>query len=118
MRLSAGVTPYGRRKASGQNSRKGKEIRGLPTGTALSVAVGVRVRLAVLVLLCGNPLGVSAQTKAIGVTASRWHFDPAVIEGEQGDRVTLTMHSVGGTHGFAIPELRVKTTIPKGGEPG
>lgn len=79
--------------------------------------MAVRVRLAALVLLCGNPLGVFAQTKAIEVTASRWHFDPAIIEVDEGDRVTLTLHSADGTHGFAIPEFRVKTTIPKGGAP-
>jgi cytochrome c oxidase subunit 2 len=72
---------------------------------------------ALVLLLSGNPLGVFAQTKTIEVVASRWRFDPAIIEVEEGDRVTLTMHSADGTHGFAIPELRVKTTIPKGGAP-
>ena len=35
----------------------------------------------------------------------------------EGDEVRLTLRSVDGTHGFAIKDLKVKVTIPKGGAP-
>jgi cytochrome c oxidase subunit II len=58
-----------------------------------------------------------ASVKAIEVTASRFEFQPERIEVEEGDHVRLTLHSADTKHGLAIPELGVKTTIPKGGAP-
>lgn len=51
------------------------------------------------------------------VTASRFHFEPASLEVTEGDRIALTLRSADGTHGIAIPEFKVKATIPKGGSP-
>jgi cytochrome c oxidase subunit 2 len=58
-----------------------------------------------------------ASVKTIEVTASRFEFQPERIEVKEGDHVRLTIHSADTKHGFAIPELGVKTAIPKGGAP-
>jgi cytochrome c oxidase subunit 2 len=50
------------------------------------------------------------------ITASRFKFDPAVIEVAEGDEVRLVLRSVDSLHGLAIKELKVKVKIPKGGE--
>ena len=55
--------------------------------------------------------------KVFEVTASRYRFEPASLEVTEGDRVILTLRSADTTHGFAIPELKVKATVPKGGAP-
>ncbi len=55
--------------------------------------------------------------KSFDITASRFEFQPATIEVNEGDHVKLTLHSADTTHGFAIAELKVKMKIPKGGAP-
>jgi cytochrome c oxidase subunit II len=55
--------------------------------------------------------------KSFDITASRFEFQPGTIEVAEGDHVKLTLHSADTTHGFAIPELKVKMKIPKGGAP-
>ena len=51
------------------------------------------------------------------ITASRFKFDPALIEVAQGDEVRLVLRSADSVHGLAIKELKVKVKIPKGGDP-
>jgi len=58
-----------------------------------------------------------APVKAFEVTASRFEFTPEKIEVAEGDHVKLTLRSADTTHGMAIPELKVKVKIPKGGMP-
>jgi len=53
--------------------------------------------------------------KSFEITASRFKFDPSVLEVTEGDEVRLTLHSADGTHGFAIKEMKVKLAVPKGG---
>jgi cytochrome c oxidase subunit 2 len=55
--------------------------------------------------------------RSFEITASRFKFEPALIEVHQGDEVRLVMRSADGVHGLAIQELKVKVKIPKGGEP-
>lgn len=50
------------------------------------------------------------------ITASRFKFDPPLVEVAEGDEVHLVLRSADGPHGFAIKELKVKVKIPKGGE--
>jgi cytochrome c oxidase subunit 2 len=50
------------------------------------------------------------------ITASRFKFDPAVIEVAEGDQVRLVLRSADSLHGLAIKELKVKVKIPKGGD--
>jgi cytochrome c oxidase subunit 2 len=75
-----------------------------PWALAAVLVVAVRTGLA----------GESPRT--IQVTASRFKFEPAVIEVQQGEAVSLVLHSADTTHGLAIPAYRVKVTIPKGGD--
>lgn len=70
-------------------------------------------------LLCPLLLALAAQAapaRVIAVTAARFQFDPAVIEVEQGEAVSLRLRSLDGKHGIEIKAYGVKVTIPKGGE--
>ncbi|SRR6266851_7855453 len=58
-----------------------------------------------------------APAKVFEITTSRYRFEPAILEVTEGDRVVLTLHSADTTHGIAIPEFKVKATVPKGGAP-
>jgi cytochrome c oxidase subunit 2 len=49
------------------------------------------------------------------ITASRFEYDPAVVEVNEGDLVRLTLRSADTAHGLEIKELKVKIKIPKGG---
>jgi cytochrome c oxidase subunit 2 len=55
--------------------------------------------------------------KSFEVTASRFRFEPAVLEVAEGDTVVLTLRSADTTHGLAIKALGVKIVIPKNREP-
>lgn len=55
--------------------------------------------------------------KSFEVTASRFKFEPAVLEVTEGDTVVLTLRSADTIHGLAIKALGVKIVIPKNGEP-
>jgi cytochrome c oxidase subunit 2 len=50
------------------------------------------------------------------ITASRFGYDPAVLEVNEGDEVRLTLRSTDTLHGLEIKELKVKIKIPKGGD--
>ena len=89
---------------------------------ALREAEGLRWIVAWMlgsVLLGGGPVEDrdSAPPKAFEITASRYRFEPAILEVTEGDRVVLTLRSADTTHGFAIAEFKVKASVPKGGAP-
>lgn len=72
----------------------------------------------VLATLIVSEVGAAGgAVRAFELTASRFAFEPAALEVNEGDTVRLTLRSADVTHGFAIKELKVKTAIPKGGEP-
>ena len=50
------------------------------------------------------------------VTASRYRFEPPLIEVTEGDRVLVTVRSTDVEHGWAIKKLKVKTVVPSGGQ--
>ena len=56
-------------------------------------------------------------TRTFEITASRYRFEPSVLEVTEGDHVILTLRSGDTTHGLSIPELKVKAVVPKGGAP-
>ena len=90
------------------------------TGRAPSFARVGALSWFALASILGTPSGARDKgpaVKAFDITVSRYKYDPSVIEVTEGDEVRLTLHSVDGTHGFAIKELKVKVTIPKGGAP-
>jgi cytochrome c oxidase subunit 2 len=62
-----------------------------------------------------RPAGEAEQARRVEVTASRYAFEPALIEVRQGETVEIVAHSKDTDHGFAIKALGVKLAIPKGG---
>lgn len=55
-------------------------------------------------------------TRSFEVIASRFKFEPEVLEVDQGDRVVLHMRSADTAHGLAIKEFKVKKDLPDTGE--
>jgi heme/copper-type cytochrome/quinol oxidase subunit 2 len=53
----------------------------------------------------------------VQVVASRFTFEPAAIQVIAGESVRLVVRSKDGTHGFAIPKLKIDLHIPDNGEP-
>jgi cytochrome c oxidase subunit 2 len=54
----------------------------------------------------------------VQVVASKFMFEPAVIEVTAGERVRLVIRSKDVVHGFAVPTLNIDVRIPNsGGEP-
>jgi cytochrome c oxidase subunit 2 len=51
------------------------------------------------------------------MTASRFKFEPAMLQVSEGDRVRLTLRSMDTEHGLEIKKLKVKVAVPKGGDP-
>lgn len=81
--------------------------------------LSVSVRAAALLVLAAAPFVTHAASSPVPreVVASRFKFDPEVIEAVEGERVTLSVRSADGVHGFAIKKLKVKAAIPRGGQP-
>jgi cytochrome c oxidase subunit 2 len=59
----------------------------------------------------------SGAARTIDVLASRYQFEPSRIEVTAGERVALRFRSKDGAHGFEVKALKLKTKVPKGGEP-
>ena len=53
----------------------------------------------------------------VQIVASRYAFEPANIQLVAGESVRLVVRSKDGTHGFAIPKLKVDLYLPSSGEP-
>ncbi len=61
--------------------------------------------------------GVDVEVRApriIKVTADTWIFSPATITAKKGEKVTLQITGVNGTHGFMVPDLGLNATIAAG----
>ena len=78
--------------------------------------------------VCGLALIVTALTgqrfaaadqsvHEVQIVASRYTFEPATIQVVAGESVRLVVRSKDGTHGFAIPKLKIDLHIPDSGEP-
>ena len=59
----------------------------------------------------------AAPVRTFEITASRFEYDPSVLEVDEGDEVRLSLRSADTAHGLEIKELKVKIKIPKGGNP-
>jgi cytochrome c oxidase subunit 2 len=57
-----------------------------------------------------------AERRTIDVIARRFAFEPAQIEVAVGEPVRLLVRSADGVHGLEIKKLKVKKTVPRGGE--
>jgi heme/copper-type cytochrome/quinol oxidase subunit 2 len=51
------------------------------------------------------------------IVASRFMFEPSTIQVTAGESVRLVVRSTDGTHGFAIPKLKIDLRIPDSGDP-
>jgi cytochrome c oxidase subunit 2 len=75
----------------------------------------LRVAALCLLVVASSARGYGAE-RSFDVTASRFEFNPATIEVEEGDHVVLHLKSGDTTHGFSIKEYKIKQAIPKTGE--
>jgi cytochrome c oxidase subunit II len=89
------------------------------SGWSLVVAkiAGVTACVAVMGLAAANAAEPAATPRTFQVTASKYKFEPARIEVNEGDAVKLVLHSTDTTHGIEIGEFNVKAVIPKDGTP-
>jgi cytochrome c oxidase subunit II len=53
----------------------------------------------------------------VQIVAKKYTFEPSTIQVTAGESVRLVIRSQDGTHGFAIPKLKIDVRIPKTGDP-
>jgi cytochrome c oxidase subunit 2 len=70
-----------------------------------TVVIGYRIAAA------GQPV------HEVQIVASRYAFEPAIVQLAAGESVRLVVRSKDGTHGFAIPKLKIDLHLPDSGEP-
>jgi cytochrome c oxidase subunit II len=76
----------------------------------------VRTAAVTMLLVSSSSLRAEPQVHEIQVVASRYEFQPATIQVSAGESIRLVIRSADGSHGFAIPALKIDAHIPKGGE--
>ena len=69
------------------------------------------------VLITRPTTGAQQPAHEIQIVASKFQFEPATIQVSAGEPVRLVIRSKDGTHGFAIPNLKIDERIPRSGEP-
>lgn len=80
-----------------------------------SLACAVLAALAVSGVAGDDP--PAAATRTIEVVASRFKFEPEMIQVAEGEHVVVNARAADGRgHGFAIRELGLKAALPKTGE--
>lgn len=72
--------------------------------------------IAVAACLRADAPRAEVAVREIEVVASQFRFEPATIEVAEGEKVVLKIHSTDSAHGFAAKGLKVKATIPNGGQ--
>jgi cytochrome c oxidase subunit 2 len=71
----------------------------------------------VAVALMSHPMAAADRpVHEIQVIASKFAFEPAVIQVTAGERVRLVIRSNDTVHGFAIRKLKIDAYVPKGGD--
>jgi len=85
----------------------------------MSTNNAVRMGFLALALAIGGDAtpAMTQSVHEIQVTASKFKYEPNTIQVTAGEPVRLVLRSTDSVHGFAIPKLKITTTIPKGGEP-
>ena len=53
----------------------------------------------------------------VQIVASRFTFEPAIVQVAAGESVRIVVRSTDGTHGFSIPKLKIDLRIPDSGDP-
>ena len=68
--------------------------------------------------LTGHRIAAADQpVHEVQIVASRYAFEPAIVQLAAGESVRLVVRSKDGTHGFAIPKLKIDLRIPDSGDP-
>ena len=69
-------------------------------------------------VLIGYRIAAAGQpVHEVQIVASRYAFEPAIVQLAAGESVRLVVRSKDGTHGFAIPKLKIDLHLPESGEP-
>jgi cytochrome c oxidase subunit 2 len=85
----------------------GRRVAHLLCGVAASAAA-----------LMAQPIDAADQpVHEVQIVASRFTFEPSIIRVTAGESVRLVVRSKDGTHGFAIPKLKIDLRIPDSGDP-
>ena len=79
-----------------------------------AVAVIATVLMAPRTAAAGQPVH---PVHEVQIVASWFAFEPAIIQVVTGESVRIVVRSKDGTHGFAIPKLKIDLHIPDNGEP-
>lgn len=77
---------------------------------------GGAVTLAALLIVRGT-VAADRPVHEIQITASRYAFDPLMIQVSAGEPVRILIRSKDGVHGFSIPTLKIDVQVPKSGDP-
>jgi len=76
-----------------------------------SVAIIVTVLLGPRIAAADHPV------HEVQIVASRFTFEPAIVQVVAGESVRLVVRSKDGTHGFSIPKLKIDLHVPDSGDP-
>lgn len=64
----------------------------------------------------GSTTAAADPVHEIHVEARKFTFEPSIIEVTAGEHVRVILRSADGPHGFAIRDLKIDQSIPRGGE--
>jgi cytochrome c oxidase subunit 2 len=70
-----------------------------------------------ILLTAGRTAAAVEPVHEIQIVASKFQFQPAVIQVTAGEPVRLVIRSADGTHGFAIPKLKIDATVSQKSDP-
>ena len=84
----------------------GRTIR--KRGAAIAVAV---------VLMSHHMAAADRQVHEIQILATKFAFDPPILQVTTGEPVRLVIRSKDTVHGFSIPKLKIDVQVRKGGDP-
>ena len=87
------------------------------TGGRRTASAGCGLALLATVLTGSRIAAADQPVHEVQVVASRFTFEPAIIQVVTGEPVRLVVRSKDGTHGFASPKLKIDLHIPDNGEP-
>ena len=92
----------------------------MPKSTHNRTVSGAVAGLAAAAALAGPALmradAPSPRAVTVEMTAKRFAFLPEQVEVAEGDEVAINVRSADGTHGIEIGKLKLKKTIPRGGD--
>ncbi|HEY9464023.1 MAG TPA: cupredoxin domain-containing protein [Vicinamibacterales bacterium] len=76
----------------------------------------IAIALVAVSLVWGAASSGANPVHEVQVVATKFAFEPAVIQVTAGEPVRLVIHSVDGVHGFSIRDLSIDVQIPRSGD--